>query len=152
MRTRWLAIAAVWLLLCGGARAEPAAPGQGPSNGAGVRLECLPDADGGADWRDWLRNRLALRGLDGADAPAWRLCFAEEIESRWVAQPPDWGYDGYWRQPPYRIESWPVLTLSVRGVDGSALWSGRERLGSDGNRRARLEQAAQRLLERMPLP
>ncbi|ATP29615.1 hypothetical protein [Chromobacterium violaceum] len=116
-----------------------------------VRLECLPDGDG-ADWHGWLSARLALRGLEEGPPPGWRLCFAEEQRQQWVDQPVDWRYDGYWRQPPYRLEQWIELSLTVKGEDGTVLWSGRERLGDGDNRRARLEQAARRLVDRMPLP
>ncbi|MEO9386757.1 hypothetical protein [Chromobacterium phragmitis] len=115
------------------------------------KLECLPDGDG-ADWRDWLETRLALRGLEEGGEHAWRLCFSQEARRQWVEQPMDWRYDGYWRQPPYRLEEWAELSLAVRGEDGAILWSGRERLGDGDSARARLEQAARRLIDRMPMP
>ncbi|MEO3958079.1 hypothetical protein [Chromobacterium piscinae] len=49
-------------------------------------------------------------------------------------------------------EKWAELSLTVKGEDGAVLWSGRERLGDGDNRRAKLEQAARRLVDRMPLP
>ncbi|QEL55995.1 hypothetical protein [Chromobacterium paludis] len=118
----------------------------------GVMLECLPSGGAAIGWHDWMATQLALRGLQESGRPAWRLCFAESLDQQWVAQPPGWRDDGYWRDPPYRLESWPALSLTVRGVDGAVFWSGRERLGGEGNARARLEAAARRLLDRLPLP
>ncbi|WP_139167187.1 hypothetical protein [Chromobacterium sphagni] len=149
MRKHLLVCGAVLLGLSGGMRAEPvvAAPTL-----FGVKLECLPAADAADSWHDWLATRLSLRGLEEGAAPAWRLCFTEETDQQWVAQPMDWRYDGYWGQPPYRLESWPALALTVKTADGAVFWQGRERLGEGDNRRQRLEQAARRLLDRMPLP
>ncbi|WP_146056792.1 hypothetical protein [Chromobacterium alticapitis] len=118
----------------------------------GVMLECLPSGNAASDWRGWIATRLALRGLEEGARPAWRLCFAESLDQQWVAQPPGWRHDGYWRDPPYRLESWPALSMTVRDADGAVFWSGRERLGEGATPREQRERAARRLLERMPLP
>lgn len=129
-----------------------AASAPAPAAANGVRLECLPSGDAVGGWRDWVATRLALRGLEENPRGEWRLCFTESQEQQWVTQPTDWRYDGYWRDPPYRLETWPVLNLAVRAADGAVVWSGRERLGGGDNARERLEAAARRLLDRMSLP
>ncbi|WP_047248673.1 hypothetical protein [Chromobacterium subtsugae] len=149
MKGVWMGGLAALSLLSGWSRAED---GAAAASAPRVQLECLPAADAAGGWQDWLATRLSLRGLEVGAPPRWRLCFTEEVDRQWVERPVDWRYDGYWGQPPYRLESWPALALTVKNADGAVFWQGRERLGEGANRRQQLEQAARRLLERMPAP
>ncbi|UTH74591.1 hypothetical protein [Chromobacterium sp. IIBBL 290-4] len=122
-----------------------------PTQADGVRLECLPSGDAAGGWRDWVATRLALRGLEENPHGAWRLCFTESQDQQWVSQPYGWRDEDGWRGPPYRLETWPMLELTVRDQEGGVVWRGRERLDGDRSR-ARQEAAARRLLDRMSLP
>nr|WP_199065321.1 hypothetical protein [Chromobacterium sp. ASV5] len=144
---------AVWLW-CAAAQAADV--------GLGVRLDCLPSAGNGADMRGWLQDRLALRGLDpDAAQPAWALCFAEGREQRLTANPawgaggawPDGRYGAYWSEPAYLPVEVRTLSLSVKRVsDGGVLWQSSQALDGSGSQRQRIEAAARRLIDGMPLP
>ncbi|KIA79450.1 hypothetical protein QR66_15915 [Chromobacterium piscinae] len=152
---RWLLLGGILAAcLCAGLASADGVAASAPASATanGVRLECLPSGDAVGGWRDWVATRLALRGLEENPRGPWRLCFTESQDQQWVTQPTDWRYDGYWRDPPYRLDTWPVLNLAVRSADGAVVWSGRERLGSGDSSRERLEAAARRLLDRMSLP
>ncbi|MDF0606986.1 hypothetical protein HZU77_015250 [Neisseriaceae bacterium TC5R-5] len=139
-----------------------------PVNANSVMIECLPSAPSGEDMRDWLLNRLVLRGLNVNTEPAqWGLCFRQGQGQQFVATPgwggpPRWsvGVGRYWdnggigwNAPIYDIRTIQTISLSItHKQDGKQLWQGERTVNSQGNQRQQLELAIRSLIDSMPLP